>query len=188
MAISNFVLRQTGRALTNQGSKRCLTSTQIMRGLDDEPEGKGPWNYIWKPSPYPKTEEERIKAAYKYGMIPDDYVPIKDDGDGIGDYPDLGNSSMDSRSGYVAWDFPNLKRNYGEPIHIDFLHTMDFWGLDDTTPAQSSMIYKMSCFLAYMMVCTFLMTAFPEYQVCIPMAEQQLVTSKETHYTFEPLD
>ncbi len=26
-----------------------------------------PWNYLWKPGPYPKTEEERIKAAKKVG-------------------------------------------------------------------------------------------------------------------------
>jgi hypothetical protein len=24
-----------------------------------------PWNYLWKPGPYPRTEEERIKAAKK---------------------------------------------------------------------------------------------------------------------------
>ena len=26
-----------------------------------------PWNYLWQPGPYPKTEEERVKAAKKVG-------------------------------------------------------------------------------------------------------------------------
>ena len=24
-----------------------------------------PWNYLWKPGPYPRTEEDRVKAAKK---------------------------------------------------------------------------------------------------------------------------
>ena len=27
-----------------------------------------PWNYLWQPGPYPKTEEERVKAAKKVGL------------------------------------------------------------------------------------------------------------------------
>merc|ERR1711981_1508257 len=56
--------------------------------------GVKPWNYLWKPGPYPETEEERLAAAKKYGLIPEDYEPYPNDGQwneaigphGLGDY------------------------------------------------------------------------------------------------------
>lgn len=43
------------------------------------------WNKDFKPAPYPKTEEERAKAAKKYGIPLDKYEPYPDDGTGYGD-------------------------------------------------------------------------------------------------------
>lgn len=38
------------------------------------------WNYEYKPAPYPKNEAERIAAAKKYNMLPEEYQPYPDDG------------------------------------------------------------------------------------------------------------
>lgn len=43
------------------------------------------WNKDWKPAPYPKTQEERERAAKKYGIPVDQYEPYPDDGAGAGD-------------------------------------------------------------------------------------------------------
>lgn len=91
-----------------------------------------PWNYLWKPGPYPKTEEEKVAAAKKYGMLREDYEPYPDDGYGNGDYPKMPPSSGASRSGHIWWDDPDLKRNFGEPVHYNIQMTRDV-GHDDTT-------------------------------------------------------
>lgn len=76
-------------------------------------------NRDWQPGPYPKTEEERIKAAQKYNMHPDEYVPYPDDdpkGFCKGDYPDLpliGNAAKDP---YYPYDIPEQKRNHNETV------------------------------------------------------------------------
>lgn len=44
----------------------------------------GHWNKHWKAGPYPKTEEERIAAAKKYNLLPEEYEPYEDDGWGWG--------------------------------------------------------------------------------------------------------
>lgn len=38
------------------------------------------WNMHFKPGPYPLTEAERVAAANKYNMLPEEYVPYADDG------------------------------------------------------------------------------------------------------------
>ena len=48
-----------------------------------------PWNYLWKPGPYPETEDERRAAAKKYGMIYEDYKPSNEPDAMMGDYPML---------------------------------------------------------------------------------------------------
>ncbi len=52
----------------------------------------GHWNYEWSPGPYPRTKEERLAAAKKYNLQPEDYEPYPEDGFlgmGLGDYPNL---------------------------------------------------------------------------------------------------
>ena len=72
----------------------------------------GPWNYIWKPSAkLPQTESEKESVAKKYGLIPEDYKPLKDSGD----YPDLDGVSAWDRDNNELWDYPELKMNYNEP-------------------------------------------------------------------------
>jgi len=91
-----------------------------------------PWNYLWMPGPYPKTEAERTAAALKYGMIPEDYKPFPDEGEGAGDYPDMGRCSGPDRPGNMWWDDEDLKVNVGQPIHHGMYLTKDGIGYDDT--------------------------------------------------------
>merc|ERR1712055_653918 len=72
----------------------------------------------WKPGPYPKTEAERIAAAKKYNMLPEDYKPYPDDGWGYGDYPMIEAISMEARDPFECYDDPHNARNYGEVMHI----------------------------------------------------------------------
>ncbi|CAL1271902.1 unnamed protein product [Larinioides sclopetarius] len=77
------------------------------------------WNKDWKPGPYPRTKEERIAAAKKYKMLPEDYEPYPEE-EGYGDYPMFKKFHMESRHPFEAYDYPELKRNYGEPIPKQF--------------------------------------------------------------------
>lgn len=82
------------------------------------------WNKDWKPGPYPKTDAERIAAAKKYGMLPQDYEPYPDDGTGYGDYPKLPLVSNDQKDPFAAWDEPDLKRNYGEVVRVSSVYSI----------------------------------------------------------------
>ncbi|KRT82046.1 hypothetical protein AMK59_3555 [Oryctes borbonicus] len=77
------------------------------------------WNKDYKPLPYPKTQEEREAAAAKYGLTTAEYEVYPDDGLGRGDYPKLPDISGEAKDSHYPWDFPELKRNFGEPIHAD---------------------------------------------------------------------
>ncbi|GJQ68754.1 hypothetical protein Trydic_g17286 [Trypoxylus dichotomus] len=78
------------------------------------------WYKDYKPLPFPKTQEEREAAAAKYELTVADYKVYKDDGMGLGDYPKLPDLSDDEKDPFYPWDNPELKRNFGEPIHMDF--------------------------------------------------------------------
>lgn len=69
-----------------------------------------------KPGQYPETEEERKAAALKYGMRPEEYKPMPDDGFGIGDYPDLPTKGSETKDPYQEYDFQYLRRNFGDPV------------------------------------------------------------------------
>ncbi|GAB1597326.1 NADH dehydrogenase [ubiquinone] 1 beta subcomplex subunit 8, mitochondrial-like [Argonauta hians] len=77
------------------------------------------WNKDWAPGQFPETKEERDKAAKKYGLLPEDYEPYPNDGTGLGDYPKLPPVSAEGRDPYINWDMPEIKRNFGEPMHAE---------------------------------------------------------------------
>jgi NADH dehydrogenase (ubiquinone) 1 beta subcomplex subunit 8 len=52
-------------------------------------------------------------------LIPEDYETYEPDGTGYGDYPKLPLISAESRDPHALYDFPELKRNFGEPMHVD---------------------------------------------------------------------
>jgi len=73
------------------------------------------WNHDWKPGPYPTTPEQRAAAAKKYGLLVEDYEP--DPNTDFGDYPKLARVGGHARDVYEDWDYPDLRRNFGEPLH-----------------------------------------------------------------------
>ncbi|XP_045475727.1 NADH dehydrogenase [ubiquinone] 1 beta subcomplex subunit 8, mitochondrial [Harmonia axyridis] len=78
------------------------------------------WNKDFKPGPYPKTEAERLAAAKRYNVHPSEYAAYRDDGTGYGDYPRFKAESGDFKDPNYPWDFPELKRNFNEPMHVQF--------------------------------------------------------------------
>ncbi|XP_013394212.1 NADH dehydrogenase [ubiquinone] 1 beta subcomplex subunit 8, mitochondrial isoform X2 [Lingula anatina] len=79
--------------------------------------GFKPVKIPYAPGTAPRTEEERIAAANKYGMPPEDY---QCDPTGTqGDYPMFPKVPNVQRSENPAWDFSDVKENYGDAIHVD---------------------------------------------------------------------
>lgn len=67
--------------------------------------------------PYPKTKEERERAAKKYNLLPEDYEPF-DELEGWGDYPNLPAIGGFNRDPYDDFDDVLNNRFYGEPYHM----------------------------------------------------------------------
>ncbi|XP_013775882.1 NADH dehydrogenase [ubiquinone] 1 beta subcomplex subunit 8, mitochondrial-like [Limulus polyphemus] len=145
------------------------------------------WNKDWKPGPYPKTPEERAAAAKKYGLIPEDYVPYPDDGDGYGDYPKLPPISGEARDPYYAWDFPVLKKNYGEPLHV----ISDMLGEDRyniNAKPRFSTATQLMVFLGVMTVLASLFLLAENFSYVHPVMPKQYPGPGVKHYTFEPAE
>ncbi|XP_064617836.1 NADH dehydrogenase [ubiquinone] 1 beta subcomplex subunit 8, mitochondrial-like [Liolophura sinensis] len=173
--------------------RRNLSTTRIVAA--------GYWNKDWKPGPYPTTPEEREAAAKKYGLRLEDYDVYPDDGLGYGDYPKLPVVSGDSKDPYEDWDFPELKRNYGEPLHVE----ADIIGedrLDYTTKRLYSDRFAALYFLGFVGTLALLFVLampYPDIQPAMPKQfpfndlylekggdPEKMPTIK--HYTFEPAD
>ncbi|XP_013924524.1 PREDICTED: NADH dehydrogenase [ubiquinone] 1 beta subcomplex subunit 8, mitochondrial [Thamnophis sirtalis] len=88
------------------------------------------------PGPYPKTPEEQAAAAKKYNLTLEDYKTYADDGLGYGDYPKLPDQSAQERDPWYQWDYPELRRNFGEPLHQSF--DLFVRSRVDTSPTQVS--------------------------------------------------
>jgi len=150
-----------------------------------------PWNYLWKPGPYPETEEARVAAAKKYGLIIEDYKPYPKGSDVMaGDYPDLPLVPEVLKDRMYAWDWPEYRRDYGEPVHENW------WNWRETrNQPDDRRIHRMT--LAERI--TWLFSAFlilgvgfyvfeyhmPRYFRPVMGAE---LLSNGPHYTFEPAD
>lgn len=79
------------------------------------------WNKDFKPAPYPVTEQERLAAAKKYFLLPEEYKPYADDGLGQGDYPKFNDGlGVENKDSYYPYDFPEHKRNFNEPVSFQF--------------------------------------------------------------------
>ena len=79
-----------------------------------------PWNYLWKPGPYPIDDEERRAAAKKYGMLLEDYKPNEEPDALTGDYPCLPIEPAAEKNALYEWDQPEYRRNYGEPLQEEW--------------------------------------------------------------------
>ena len=138
---------------------------------------------------------ERLAAAKKYGLIPEDYEPYPNDGtwnrglgpQGLGDYPKLERSSGDSRSGQLNWDDPDLKRNYGEPLQYTFYQTHET-RMDDTTRKRYTEWEALAMFCGFMILFSspyYLLRNYPFYN---PVTKVQVPKPGEVYYTFEPAE
>ncbi|XP_043275792.1 NADH dehydrogenase [ubiquinone] 1 beta subcomplex subunit 8, mitochondrial [Venturia canescens] len=137
----------------------------------------------WKPGPYPKTEEQRRKAAEKYGLSPEEYEPYPNDGNGYGDYPKLPLIGAAARDPNYPWDIPAHRRNFNEPIHIsDNLMGLDRadCGIEHPVPFRT----QLSMFLGVVIFFAILFNLPYEYHH--PIMEKQIPKKGVVHYTFEP--
>lgn len=144
----------------------------------------GAWNKDWKPGPFPETPEERRAAARKYGLREDEYRPFPDDGLGLGDYPDIPLVSAESRDPFIPWDYPEHRRNFGEPIHEDF----DMYGLDRVNQSQKLRFSASRQFLSFAAVMSFFFATYyylDNRKMHWPLLPKQFPEEGVTHYTFE---
>ncbi|XP_076750027.1 NADH:ubiquinone oxidoreductase subunit ASHI [Xylocopa sonorina] len=186
-------------ALTRIGvtSKTLLwryTSPLVIRGYKKLKDGnafdvvrqtKSPELLLHTPDPYPKTKEEIEKAAAKYNMHPNEYVPIPDDHRYCGDYPDLPWIGVEAKDPYYPWDYPHFRRNFGEPIHHKFfLMTEDRYAYgvrEHVSDLQGTFI-----FFASIVIVVFLYSI--SGYTSQPRTEKQYPYSERKHYTFELVD
>ncbi|KAG5262751.1 hypothetical protein AALO_G00278470 [Alosa alosa] len=121
------------------------------------------------PGSYPKTPEEIAAAAKKYNMTVQDYQPYPDDGMGFGDYPKLPDRSQSERDPWYSWDHPDLRRNWGEPMHWDF--DMFIRNRVDTSPTPMdwrTMSGTLLGFVGFMLFMFYVGEVFPSYQPVAP--------------------
>ncbi|KAM9011299.1 NADH dehydrogenase [ubiquinone] 1 beta subcomplex subunit 8, mitochondrial [Ara ararauna] len=103
--------------------QRAAARLQVARAAAAAPPGARAASQVTQdmlPGPYPRTPEERAAAAKKYNMRVEDYEPYPDDGFGYGDYPKLPDKSHHERDPWYQWDQPDMRHNWGEPMHWDF--------------------------------------------------------------------
>ncbi|CAG9858460.1 unnamed protein product [Phyllotreta striolata] len=145
------------------------------------------WNKDYKPGPYPQTEEERKKAAAKYGLTPKEYDVYADDGMGYGDYPKLPRISMDSKDPFYPWDFPELKRNFNEPMHVEFDLLRDD-RYDVNQKLKYSMWMQFAMFVGVVGTLGTIYLLMENVKMFHSAIPKQYPNKGKTHYTFEPLE
>ncbi|XP_042209567.1 NADH dehydrogenase [ubiquinone] 1 beta subcomplex subunit 8, mitochondrial-like [Homarus americanus] len=168
---------------------RCLLKTKPLGSLTGVQltRAAGNWNKDWKPSPFPVTPEERAAAARKYGLRPEEYKPYPDDGLGYGDYPDVPLVSAESRDPYGNWDYPEHRRNFGEPIHADF----EMYGLDRVNASQKLRFSPRQQALTFFAVMAGFMGIYfllEDNKMHWPHLPKQYPQEGVVHYTFEPAE
>ncbi|XP_023330746.1 NADH dehydrogenase [ubiquinone] 1 beta subcomplex subunit 8, mitochondrial [Eurytemora carolleeae] len=151
-----------------------------------------PWNYLWKPGPYPESEDAKMKAAKKYGLLYEDYQPYPKGSDMLcGDYPNLPLVPEAYRSSTYEWDYPEYKRDYGETPHVEW----DKYRETRYTPPQNPILsipYMLSCFFAVVGGLT--LAIYYSYdnpwlpQMQQPRTAKQLYNPGVTYYTMEELE
>jgi len=147
----------------------------------------GYWNHDWRPDvKIPKTLEERKAAAKKYGMIVEDYETYCPDTEvPYGDYPKLPPVSAESRDPHALYDLPELKRNFGEPFHIE----ADMFGEDRYNINQRLRIplnQMAACFFGFMSLMAFGFWTGEHIRICgVRMMPKEYPSDGKKHYSFE---
>ncbi|XP_030752548.1 NADH dehydrogenase [ubiquinone] 1 beta subcomplex subunit 8, mitochondrial [Sitophilus oryzae] len=142
------------------------------------------WNKDFKPRPYPHTEEERAKAAARYGIPLAEYKPYADNGSGLGDYPELPLESVENKDPFYPYDIPALKRNFNEPIHVDYeTYREDRVNISPNLPKPISILVLQ--FLSVMAVSLGLFYFFEDMKMFHPVTPPQKPSDGRVYYTFE---
>lgn len=117
--------------------KQLTTSTLRFAG-DSENSKMGPW---------PATPEDRIRAARKYNLIPEDYEPYEEDL-GFGDYPKLPDIGDFNKNRYDDFDDIFYSRHHGEPPHLFF----DLYRWEHSDPLLYTKPYQLPHWLSFLIV------------------------------------
>ncbi|XP_023017233.2 NADH:ubiquinone oxidoreductase subunit ASHI [Leptinotarsa decemlineata] len=142
------------------------------------------WNKDYKPGPYPKTEAERLAAAKKYNLLPEEYEPYPDDGQGLGDYPKLPMISVDAKDPFYPWDYPELKRNFNEPVHAEYdLIRADRY--DWSLKLQKPLWYYWAQFLGFMFGTYAIYAIMENFKMFHATVPPQYPKEGKKYYTFE---
>uniref|UniRef100_A0A131Z5P9 NADH dehydrogenase (Ubiquinone) 1 beta subcomplex subunit 8 n=1 Tax=Rhipicephalus appendiculatus TaxID=34631 RepID=A0A131Z5P9_RHIAP len=151
----------------------------------------GYWNKDWRPGPTPQTEEEMRAAAKKYKMLYEDYkVRAESEGLTWGDYPKIPTVTSASRDPEEDYDFPTMKRNYGEPINI----YADAYTPErlDLKRHQVPIRKQLATFLGVVFGLWYLMTFFDRpglaFKYSPDMIPEEMPHDGVVHYTFEPAE
>merc|ERR1712198_234395 len=163
MGISSKMATLKSRILLLRKIQNNSLSSIAQRSMGGSPP---PWTYLWKPGPYPETDAERIAAAKKYGLIPEDYEPYPNDGrfnDSIG------------------------HQNFGEPLHYNFYKQQET-RYDDTTKHRYSEWQSFGMFLLAIAVFGGPYLILKDYPLHKPCTIDQLPYRGKTYYTFEPAE
>ncbi|XP_055543462.1 NADH dehydrogenase [ubiquinone] 1 beta subcomplex subunit 8, mitochondrial [Wyeomyia smithii] len=141
------------------------------------------WNKDFKPAKFPETDKEREAAARKYGLHPSEYQPYPNDGAGFGDYPKLPDTPVEARNPYYPYDFPELKRNLHDTLHV----ATPIWSEDrygSAEPLRFSMKAYWLSFLGVMAGCFIVYFWLEDYKMFRPVLQKQYPRDGP-HYTFE---
>jgi len=118
-------------------------------------------------------------------MIPEDYEAYANDGTGYGDYPKLPIISAESKDQHALYDFPELKRNYGEPLHVHAdMVGEDRWDYNKRfrVPIHMQLVWFLGTlsFLAFLKWCG-------EYVRIMPLRimPRHYISDGKKHYSFE---
>lgn len=106
----NFVARLLPTAQKINKFQNASLKTSIIRQAGA--------NEMLQVGDWPRTKEEREKAAKKYNLIPEDYIPYEE-GEALGDYPNLKPIGAFNRDPYDDYDDMVDVRFYGEVFHRD---------------------------------------------------------------------
>ncbi|PAA77055.1 hypothetical protein BOX15_Mlig019503g2 [Macrostomum lignano] len=151
------------------------------------------WDHDWQPGPYPRTKEERDRAAKRYGLLPEDYEPFPDDGNAPGDYPNLPAYSAHHRDLFANYEHRQLTRHYGEPMHINAeLYRLGFVDPNNADYWHWRMPYWKQLLLLVTAVASVfgLLSIGNRYRYFPPVMAKQFPYDKkgQKHYLFEPAD
>lgn len=143
------------------------------------------WNKDYIPGPLVETQKHQELVAKKYNLLPTDYKPYADDGLGYGDYPHLPDVSVESLNPYYPYDYPESKRNHGEPVHAE----IDLFGehrYGTTEPLRFSLKDQFLSFALAISGSIIIYYYLDNKRMFRPVLPRQYPGDGKIYYTFEP--